>query len=90
MDFNSIVFPAPTDDKKDKLYYLKGKIIFIPKKLEDDQMFHIPCYYQRSKKKPNTNKYMLYFHGNAEDIFNLSSNLETLANSMPVFNFLII
>jgi len=85
MDLNSIIFPAPVEDKKERLYFLREKILFIPKKIENDQTFHIPCYFQRSKKKPNTNKYMFYFHGNAEDIFNLSSNLETLANSMPVY-----
>jgi len=63
---------------------MRGKIIFIPKKLENQQNYHIPCYYQRSKKKSNTNKYLFYFHGNAEDIFNLSSNFESLANAMPV------
>jgi hypothetical protein len=84
MDLNSIIFPAPTEDKKPSLFFLRDKILFVPKKLENDQEFHIPCFYQQSKKKPNTHKFMFYFHGNAEDIFNLGSTLETLANSMPV------
>ena len=85
MDFNSIIFPAPVEDKRDNLYFFREKILFIPKKLDNDKDFHIPCFYQPSKKKIGTHKYMFYFHGNAEDIFNLSSNLETLANSMPVY-----
>jgi len=43
----------------------------------------IPCLLQLSKRKPDSNKYLLYFHGNAEDIFNSASNLDILRNSLP-------
>ena len=84
MDLNSIIFPAPTDDKTYELYRYKEEIIFVPKKLADDTLFHIPCLIQRSKRKLDSNKFLFYFHGNAEDIFNSTSNLDYLRNSLPV------
>ncbi len=84
MDLNSIIFPAPTDDKTYELYRYKEEIIFVPKKLQDGTLFHIPCLIQRSKRKLDSNKFLFYFHGNAEDIFNSTSNLDYLRNSLPV------
>ena len=84
---NSIIFPAPTDDKTFELYRYKEEIIFVPKVLEDGSTFHIPCLVQQSKKK-NSNKYLFYFHGNAEDIFNSTSNLDILRNALPVNYYL--
>lgn len=66
MNVNSIIFPAPTDDKYPELLRHSDDIIFVPKKLENGDEFHIPCFLQESYKKPNTNKIFLYFHGNAE------------------------
>ena len=87
MDFNSIVFPAPTDDKYDEISHNKGNILFIPKKIENGKIFHIPCMYQESTNKPGTNKIFLYFHGNAEDIFNATTNLSVIKAYLP-FNTL--
>jgi hypothetical protein len=72
------IFVPPAQSK------YKEELIFIPKKELDGSFFHIPCLLQYSRKKPDTNKFLFYFHGNAEDIFNSTSNLEVLRNSLPV------
>ena len=84
MNLNSIIFPAPTEDKQIEMSKYKEELIFIPKKELDGSFFHIPSLLQYSRKKPDTNKFLFYFHGNAEDIFNSTSNLEVLRNSLPV------
>ena len=84
MNLNSIIFPAPTEDKQIEMSKYKEELIFIPKKELDGSFFHIPCLLQYSRKKPDTNKFLFYVHGNAEDIFNSTSNLEVLRNSLPV------
>ena len=83
MDFNSIVFPAPTEDKYEELTRRKDKILFIPKQLNNGKQFHIPCYYQRNENQLNSNKFFLYFHGNAEDIFTSISNLTQIKSNLP-------
>lgn len=89
MNLNSIIFPAPTEDKTHELYRYKDELIYIPKIIESGEIYHIPCLVQESKKYPNSNKYLFYFHGNAEDIFNSSNNLDILRNSLPVSLLLI-
>jgi len=84
MDLNSFIFPAPVEDKKLELPKFKNRIIFIPKQEEDGSLFHIPCYYRATKKKVESNKIFFYFHGNAEDIFNVPYNLEIVRKQLPV------
>jgi hypothetical protein len=84
MNLNSIIFPAPTEDKTHELYRYKDELIYIPKMTENGEIYHIPCLMQESKKYVNSNKYLFYFHGNAEDIFNSTNNLEILRNALPV------
>ena len=84
MNLNSIIFPAPTEDKTHELYRYKDELIYIPKTSEIGDIYHIPCLVQESKKNTNSNKYIFYFHGNAEDIFNSTNNLDILRNSFPV------
>jgi len=79
---NSIIFPAPTDDKKFEVHRHKGELIYVPKRLENGTIFHIPCLLQRAKSKTVSNKFLFYFHGNAEDIFNSTSNLEILRSDI--------
>jgi fermentation-respiration switch protein FrsA (DUF1100 family) len=57
--------------------------MFVPKKVQDGSTFHIPCLIQQSKGKNESNKYLFYFHGNAEDIFNSTSNIDLLRNTLP-------
>ena len=68
MELNSILFPAPIEDKKLELPKLKDKLIFIPKQEQDGSTFHIPCYYRATRKRTDSNKFFFYFHGNAEDM----------------------
>ena len=84
MDLNSIIFPAPTEDKKYEIFRFKDELMYIPKEISNGKKIHIPCLLQQSKRKPDSNKYLLYFHGNAEDIFNSTSNLDILRSSLPV------
>lgn len=84
MNLNSIIFPAPTEQKDNQIGRYKEELIFIPKKNKDGTNFHIPCLLHITRKDEETNKYLFYFHGNAEDIFNSTYNLEILRNSLPV------
>ena len=83
MDFNSILFPAPTDDKYDQINNHKGNLLFVPKKTSDNNISYIPCMYHDSKNVKETNKLFLYFHGNAEDIFNATNNVDIINSSLP-------
>ena len=84
MNLNSIIFPASTEDKTHELYRHKNSLIYIPKTFENGEIYHIPCLLLDSEKDPNTNKFLFYFHGNAEDIFNASINLDLLRVAVPV------
>ena len=89
MDFNSVLFPSPQEDKYPQMISNKGKLIFIPKPQTQNSknVFarHIPCMYSPSllSEKP-TNKIFIYFHGNAEDIFNATNNVGIIQNSLPL------
>ena len=83
MDFNSIIFPAPCDDKYSQINKNLNNLLFVPKHKEDKRLFHIPCMYQPSKKTTITNKIFLYFHGNAEDIFNATNNVGVINATLP-------
>lgn len=84
MNLNSIIFPAPVEDKKYEVHRYKGEIMYIPKKLKDGSTYHIPCLFQKVKPKCQSNKFLFYFHGNAEDIFNSTSNLDILRTDIQV------
>ena len=83
MNLNSIIFPAPTEDKTNEVFRYKDELIFIPKKDSEGKLIHIPCLIQSSKRKQDSTKFLFYFHGNAEDIFNSTSNLDLLRNTLP-------
>ena len=65
MDFNSVLFPSPQEDKYPQMISNKGKLIFIPKPQTQNSknVFarHIPCMYSPSllSEKP-TNKIFIY------------------------------
>ena len=86
MNLNSIIFPAPSDDKLKEMDSYKEELIFIPKTLSDGKEFHIPCLLQKSRKG-ESGKYFFYFHGNAEDIFTSTANLDIVRSSLPVLSF---
>lgn len=66
MEFNSIMFPAPKFNHKKFLEY-DGEIVYIPKKEEKNS--YIPCLLLLSASVKVSNKFLIFFHGNAEDIF---------------------
>lgn len=66
MEFNSLMFPAPKFSHK-KFSEFDGEVIYIPKKDEKDK--YIPCLLLISASNEISNKFMIFFHGNAEDIF---------------------
>lgn len=82
MDLNSFIFPAPIEDKSYEINRYKDEILYIPK-MKGDKTIYIPCLIQFSKKDPNTNKFLFYYHGNAEDIFYSIGNLDLLRSTLP-------
>jgi len=63
MEFNNFVFPTPNFDYH--LYEnLKEKMIFIPSK----DNHYIPCLFLHKKNEISKN-FIVFFHGNAEDMF---------------------
>jgi hypothetical protein len=68
MDLNGIIFPSPKFD-----YSIEGyekDLIFIPKKNSNDTIErHIPCLFLQAKLRLLSKHYLIFFHGNAEDIF---------------------
>ena len=84
MDMNNIIFPVPGDDRIDKIIKHKGELIFIPKLSKNDSYKHIPCLLKFSNNEKETNKYLFYFHGNAEDIFFSNICVELLRTTIAV------
>lgn len=71
MELNSILFPAPQFNYE-KVSELMSDLIFIPKPNEKDK--YIPCLLLlalQTTKSPS-DKFLIFFHGNAEDIFGAS------------------
>ena len=91
MDFNSVLFPSPQEDKYPQMQSNKGRLIFIPKPSsqipKNSFARHIPCMYTPSSSsvvEKCTNKIFIYFHGNAEDIFNATNNVGIIQSSLPL------
>ena len=83
MDFNNIVFPSP------KFFYssldeYQNELIYIPKesKNENDINF-IPCLFLKEMNK-KTKNFLLFFHGNAEDIFGAKLMADKLKTSLCI------
>ena len=91
MDFNSVLFPSPQEDKYPQMQSNKGRLIFIPKPSsqisKNSFARHIPSMYTPSSSsvvEKCTNKIFIYFHGNAEDIFNATNNVGIIQSSLPL------
>jgi len=82
MNLNSLIFPAPNKRKNFNLKYYKNHLIFVPKKDKDNKVIHIPCYFEEPRTIEGCNKYILYFHGNAEDIFSSDYIIDILVNNL--------
>lgn len=73
MELNSVIFPHP--DFIHNIEEFSDELIFIPKikdtsSNKNNVIGHIPCLLLQSSKKNQISKnFLIYFHGNAEDIF---------------------
>ena len=65
MEFNSIMFPAPKFNYK-KFSEFDGEVIYIPNNPEKTQ--YIPCLLLISASHKLSNKFLIFFHGNAGKI----------------------
>lgn len=88
MELNSIIFPAPNNDRIHDLTKYKDELIYIPKTKLDkgsSKMIKtfIPCKLHECRKVSNSNKYLIYFHGNAEDIFNSNYTVDLTRTVLP-------
>ena len=61
MEINSIIFPAPPPNYSEAEF--GEELIWIPK---SEEKFSIPCLFLKSEE--GSNKIMIFFHGNAEDL----------------------
>jgi fermentation-respiration switch protein FrsA (DUF1100 family) len=82
MELNSIIFPAPNSDRIKDLSKYEDELIYIPK-MVGDEVGYIPCMLHECRKSANSNKYLLYFHGNAEDIFNSNYTVDLTRTVLP-------
>jgi hypothetical protein len=70
MEFNSFVFPKPSTPTYNEHSFPNEYLIKIPKKINKRNLKkgdeHIPCLFFYCHK--GSDKLMIYFHGNAEDL----------------------
>lgn len=62
MDLNGLVFPSPNNVSD--LYEHDGEVMFIPR-----SNVHIPCLFLPTYQLKISKNFLIFFHGNAEDIF---------------------
>jgi len=80
-NFNCCIFPVPKYNKMlAQLAYNNKKLIFIPKKQQNNSKIidYIPCVFMPSELGRFSSNFLLFFHGNAEDIFLASTMAEPL------------
>ena len=87
MDFNGIIFPSPSFDKS-KISSFKDEIIFIPRN-KIDKKAYIPVLFLKAQSKTPIKNYIIFFHGNAEDIFGARLMAERLQYKLNM-NILIV
>lgn len=87
MELNSIIFPAPNSERITDLNKYKEELLYIPKFDKSGKKKHIPVMLHNCRKNQNSNKYLIYFHGNAEDIFNSNYTVDLTRSVLP-FNTL--
>lgn len=80
MNFNGMVFPRPQFDFSNVNQY-EDELIYIPynSKQENNKIIHIPCLLLRDKTSKLSKNFIIFFHGNAENIFiarSMGSNLQ--------------
>ena len=87
MNLNGIIFPSP-DFNFNYAESYDDELIYIPKKIKDKKkMEYIPCLFLRDFNK--SKNFLLFFHGNAEDIFGARIMAEKMKNKLNI-NIIII
>ena len=86
MSFNELVFPSPDFDINEAKN--SNELIYIPKELKNTKIEHIPCLLLKDLKSKSKN-FLLFFHGNAEDIFGAKVMADKLRMKLNI-NILII
>ena len=81
MELNSILFPSPKFNFETALQY-DGELIFIPKPKEKNS--YIPCLFLINAVKKISGKFLIFFHGNAEDIFGALDICEKLKEKLQM------
>lgn len=83
MDFNNLIFPAPKYDPA-YTYNYKEEIIFIPKPIKNpnEPSQYIPAIFLKTHPKIPVKNYIIFFHGNAEDIFGARNMAERVLNKL--------
>ena len=74
MEFNSLIFPAPNFDFH-TVNQFKNELIFVPSNNPKNK-YYIPCLFLSNEKSRTSKNFIIFFHGNAEDIF-LASSMAT-------------
>lgn len=83
MELNSLIFPAPESSYDERMF--EKDLIFIPKigdKGKHVKNEYIPCLYLPYSQ--GSNKVMIYFHGNAEDLGQAYQLLNHLRNTLKL------
>lgn len=85
MELNSIIFPAPNSERISDLSKYKEELFYIPKKEHGSNNVtgYIPVMFHNCRKTVDSNKYLIYFHGNAEDIFNSNYTVDLTRTVLP-------
>ena len=81
MELNSILFPSPKFNFERALEY-DDELIFIPKPNEKES--YIPCLFLINAVKKISEKFLIFFHGNAEDIFGARDICEKLKEKLQM------
>lgn len=85
MDLNGIIFPSPRFDYSITGY--ENDLIFIPKcNSKIQQNTYIPCLFLQAKLKLLSKFYLIFFHGNAEDIFIAKDIADKVRDNLYVYS----
>jgi acetyl esterase/lipase len=83
MDLNAIIFPSP--DHRIDISDYEGELMFIPK----PGGRHIPCLFLPASYKKLSKNFLIFFHGNAEDIFAARDMADKLRFNMNMNVFIV-
>jgi len=92
MEFNGIVFPSPKFNYAEAQHYMNDELFYIPrpstsssssnKKDSSSSNSYIPCLYLQDISGRLSKNFLIFFHGNAEDIFQARTMADKLRNKL--------